>query len=197
MLMPAPMTLPVLAVRANTLEELGNFDAAFASLNKYFEVVEAAEDADLEAADAVAEALDGVERSSDIDCGYFACTLRAPELGSDEFFAATGVGRDERQSVGGYDNPKLQVLTAGEGEGEQPAVLLITWLDNIQLEDAAEYVGEEGVVAAEQAAAVLARTGKIQSVQICTDDRVTKFQMVVSKQPSGVYAGVLTVSIET
>ncbi|HEY0138868.1 MAG TPA: hypothetical protein VGB85_32505 [Nannocystis sp.] len=191
------MTLPILAVRAETRAELGSFDAAFASLNKYFDVVEAAEDADIAAADAVIEALDGLEHSSDIDSAYFACTLTAPELGSDEFFAATGIGRDERQSVGGYDNPKLAVITAGDGEDERPPVLLITWLNNIELEDAAEYVGDEGVVAAEQAAAVLARSGKIQGVQICTDDRATKFQMVVAKQRSGVYAGVLTVSVET
>lgn len=193
------MTRPVLSLLPAAREELSSsFEDTFASLADYFTLADADEgDADVAAATAVADELGEVICSSDVDCNYYACTLTGPELASDAFFAAVGVARDARQSVGGYDNPKLEVVAAGEGDDERPAIRLITWLSASSLEDIHDYIEEDDVATFERALAMLARTGKVHGVQLCTDDRASKVQLTLSRRPSGVYAGVLTVSVET
>jgi hypothetical protein len=193
------MTHPVLTRSPAAREELvSSFEDTFASLANYFTLAEAADgDPDFTAATEIAEGLAEVVCSSDVDCNYYACTLAGPDLGSDEFFAAVGVGRDERQSVSGWDNPKLEVVPAGDGDGERPAILLITWLNGVGLDRLEEYVQGEDLAALERAVATLAGTGRVHGVQLCTDDRASKVQLTLSKRPGGVYAGVLTVSVET
>ncbi len=191
------MTRPTLTLLPATREELSAFGDAFASIEAYFTLAEAdPEDPDFAAAVESAESMRGATRSSDIDCDYYPCTFAAPELDSEAFFTAVGVARATRTTVGGFDNPKLEVVVAGDGDGEheRPALVIISWLTGVTLDDIEEYISPLDFA---DAIALLERSGKLHGVQLCTDDGVSKIQLTVSRRPSGVYAGVITLSIET
>ena len=74
------MTLPRLfVVPAHRSDLLQYFEEMMGSLPRYFELGDAKEGADLEAARAVAAKLEGVVHSSDTDCDYWPCVLEADE----------------------------------------------------------------------------------------------------------------------
>src|SRR5687768_9446476 len=121
------MSKPVLSLLPKHREELNEyFEDTFASLGTYFTLADAPNDADAEAARAVASALSGVVHSSDTDADYYPCVLEAPEPTSAAFFAAVGVAADARAKVSGWDNPKLEAVRAGNGENERSAMALVT-----------------------------------------------------------------------
>jgi hypothetical protein len=192
------MSKPVLSILPKHREELTEcFDDVMASLGTYFTLADAPNDADTEAARAVASALSGVVHSSDTDVEYYPCTLEAPEPTSPAFFQAVGVAEDARAKVSGWDNPKLEAVRAGKGDGERPAMALVTRLNEHELERISDYVVEEDQTAINAAIAELEAIGPVFGVQLCTDDGASKVLLTVATAKSGKHIGVLTIRVET
>ncbi|MBK8214467.1 MAG: hypothetical protein IPK71_12060 [Myxococcales bacterium] len=191
------MSLPTLAFLPDHRNELVDaLPEAFESIGKYFDLRDAENAAPIENARAVAAALEGVVHSSDTDCDYYPCVLSGVDPDSDAFFAALGVTRDARFSVGGYDNPKLEVVRAGSGEGERSALALLTRLGDYELGRLSEYIEESDQKAIGTAIAKLESLGPIVGVQLCADDHATKLVLTLAKS-GGVYVGVAVVRVET
>lgn len=191
------MPLPTLAFLPDHRKELQDaLPEAFASIGKYFDLRDAPNDAHTENARAVAAALEGVVHSSDTDCDYYPCVLSGADPDSDAFFAALGVARDARFSVGGYDNPKLEVVRAGSGEGERSALALISRLGEYELGQISEYLVESDQQAIGAAITKLESLGPIVGVQLCADDHATKLVLTLAKSGDA-YVGVAVVRIET
>lgn len=168
-----------------------------ASLPRYLELHDAQEGDDLGAARAVAATLSGVVHSTDTDCDYLPCVLEADDPAADGFFAAVGVARDARASVSGWDNPKLEVVRAGEGEDRRPTLALLTRLNDHELQQIDEYVGEGDLAALRHASRELEAIGPVVGIQLCTDDGASKLCLTVARRAPGVHVGVMTVRIET
>lgn len=174
------------------------FEETMTSLGTYFAVSEAAgDDADMTEARAVAESLEGVVNSSDTDCEYYPCVLRGAEPREDSFFAALGVQKGAVASVSGWENPKLEVVPAGEGEGQRPALALLTRLGEYELEAIDKYLEEGDQAAIGRAIAALEKVGPIVGIQLCTDDGFSKVVLTMARRPSGTHVGVLTIRVET
>lgn len=169
---------------------------AFESLGAYLELHDAANDAHMEKARAVAATLEGVVHSSDTDCEYFPCVLAGADPGSDAFFEAVGIARDARTSVGGYDNPKLEVVVAGTDRSKRSALALLTRLSESSLDEISEYLEESDQRAIRAAITKLAAIGPIVGVQLCADDHATKLVLTVAKDGDA-YVGVATIRVET
>lgn len=192
------MALPTLSLLpAHRADFSESFPETHESLVAYFDLADAKNDADFEDARAVAAALDGVLHSSDVDCEYYPCVLTGPDPTSDAFFTALGVARDARASVSGWDNPKLEVVSAGDGDGRRPALALITRLGDLELAQISDYVGEEDQEAIGRAIERLTAIGPVVGVQLCTDDGVSKVVLTLARRPGGAHVGVATVRIET
>jgi hypothetical protein len=168
------------------------FEELMPSLSRYFELRDAGGD-DLVAARRVAELLEGVVHSSDTDCEYYPCVLEAEDPAGDSFFAAVGIARDARQSVSGWDNPKLECVRATE----RPTIALLTRLNDDELEEIDDYVGAEDLAALNKAADELAAIGTVTGIQLATDDGASKVCITVARRAPGVHVGVLTIRIET
>lgn len=191
------MTLPTLSLLPDHRRDLVEaLPEAFESIGKYFELRDAQNDAHMESARAVAAALAGVVHSSDTDCQYYPCVLTGPDPDSDTFFAALGVARDARFSVGGYDNPKLEVVRAGTGHDERSALALLSRLGEHELTQLSMYLTEPTQRAIGAAIAQLEALGPIVGVQLCADDHATKLVLTVAKRGDA-YVGVAVVRIET
>jgi hypothetical protein len=191
------MSLPILSFLPDHRKELEDTQAeAFESVGKYFDLRDAVNDAHIENARAVAGALEGVMHSSDIDCEHYPCVLSGADPDSDTFFAALGVTRDARFSVGGYDNPKLEVVRAGSGEGERSALALLSRLDDYELDRISEYLAESDQQAIGAAITKLESLGPIVGVQLCADDHATKLVLTLAKSGDA-YVGVAVVRVET
>ncbi|MFO0642439.1 MAG: hypothetical protein U0183_24635 [Polyangiaceae bacterium] len=191
------MTLPALAFLPDHRKELVDaLPEAFESIGKYFDLRDDRNDAAMENARAVAAALEGVVHSSDTDCDYYPCVLSGLDPDSDAFFAALGVARDARFSVGGYDNPKLEVVRAGSGDGERSALALISRLGDYELGNISDYLeaGDQKAIGA--AIAKLEALGPIVGVQLCADDHATKLVLTLAKSGDA-YVGVAVVRVET
>lgn len=192
------MIRPTLSFLPDHRAELADiYEDTFASLEKYFTMIDALNDDDTEAARSVAAALEGEVHSSDVDSDFYPCTLTGIDPTSDEFFAALGVARDARCKVSGWDNPKLEVRRAEPGAGEGSALALITRLGASELEDVAEYLGPDGQAPIDAAIARLAAIGPIVGIQLCTDDGVSKVVLTLARRANGVHVGVMAVRIET
>ena len=192
------MPLPQLALHADQRAELVEaFASTFASVQKYFDVVDAKNDDAMEVARSIETSLAGVLHSSDTDCEYYPCILSGPEPTSDAFFASLGVTRDARCTMSGWDNPKLEVIRAGTGVGERSAFGLLTRLGDYEVEHWDEYVTNEEKVLLDAAIAKLEQAGPIVGIQLCTDDSVAKLVLTLARRPDGRHVGVLTVRIET
>jgi hypothetical protein len=191
------MSLPTLAFLPDHRKELTDaLPEAFESIGKYFDLRDAPNDAHTENARAVAAALEGVVHSSDTDCDYYPCVLSGADPDSDAFFTALGVARDARFSVGGYDNPKLEVVRAGSGEGERSALALISRLGEYELGQISEYLVESDQQAIGAAITKLESLGPIVGVQLCADDQATKLVLTLAKSGDA-YVGVAVVRVET
>ena len=195
---PSPrMSLPTLAfLRGHRKELTDGLPEAFASIGKYFDLRDASTDAHTKSARAVAAELEGVVHSSDTDCDYYPCVLSGADPDSDAFFAALGLTRDARISVGGYDNPKLEVVRAGTGAGERSALALLSRLGEYELGRMSEYLDESDQEAIGAAIAKLESLGPIVGVQLCADDHATKLVLTLAKSGNA-YVGVAVVRIET
>ncbi|WAS90047.1 hypothetical protein [Nannocystis punicea] len=192
------MSRPRLSLHPDHRTQLSAFfPDTFASLADYAELVDAADDGDLAAACAVAGELAGVVHSSDVDCDYYPCALLGPDPTGDEFFAALGVARDARAKVSGWDNPRLEVVRAGAGEGDRPALALITRLNEGELLRIGDYIVEDDQQALARALDRLAALGPVVGVQLCTDDGASKVVLTLARRAPGVHVGVLTVRVET
>ena len=192
------MTLPILSLQPDQLTQLTDaFDETFASLAKYFTLREATSDAEMESARTVANALSGTVHSSDTDCEYYPCTLTGPEPSSDAFFTALGVARDARASVSGWNNPKLEVTPAGKGEGERPAIALVTRLGSGELEELRRIRHRGGAGGHRQRHCEASGDWAAGGHSACTDDGFSKAVLVLARAKSGVHVGILTVRIET
>jgi hypothetical protein len=174
-----------------------HYEEVTPSLSRYFALQDATEGDDLAAAHGVAALLEGVVHSSDTDCAYYPCVLATVDPSSDAFFAALGVARDARADVSGYDNPKLEVVRAGDGDERRPTFALLTRLGDYELQRLNEYVEEPDLSALRSAAAALAAIGPVVGIQLCTDEGVGKIVLTVAERSPGIYAGVLTIRIET
>ena len=191
------MTLPKLAFLPDHRQELVDaLPEAFESIGKYFDLKDDRNDAAMENARAVATALEGVVHSSDTDCDYYPCVLSGADPESDAFFAALGVARDARFSVGGYDNPKLEVVRAGSGEGERSALALISRLGEYELGNISDDLEAGDPKAIGAAIAKLEALGPIVGVQLCADDHATKLVLTLAKSGDA-YVGVAVVRVET
>jgi hypothetical protein len=194
-------TKPTLYLMPDLHKEMteGDVEAAFISLGRYIKlaaVAPPAEDDMAQAQDIVAS-LDGVLHSSDIDCAYFPCVLLGAEPLDDSFFAALGIARDAIAKVGGFENPKLEVVAAGAGEGHRSALQLFTRLNDSNFEELSEYVTEEDQESLTKAIAKLEALGPIVGVQLCTDDGASKIVLTLARRKSGAHVGVFTVLVET
>lgn len=188
------MTRPrLLLVPQHRAELLQHFEEMSGSLPRYFELHDAKDGADLEAARAVAAKLDGVVHSSDTDCEYYPCVLEADDPTGDAFFAALDVARDARASVSGWDNPKLEVVPSTE----RSTLALLTRLNPGELEELDEYIEAGDQAALKAAIGVLESYGPVVGIQLCTDDGASKLCLTVARHAPGVHVGVLTVRIET
>jgi len=176
---------------------LRSFEEMMPSLSQYFELRDATDGEALAAARGIAALLADVVHSSDTDCEYYPCVLEADDPASDAFFAAVGIARDARFSVSGWDNPKLEVVRAGDGEDRRPTFALLTRLNEYELERIHEYVEEPDLSALRGAAAGLAAIGPVVGIQLCTDDGASKVVLTLAERTQGVYVGVMTVRIET
>lgn len=191
------MPRPILAFLPDHQKQLiDSLPEAFESFGTYLDLRDAANDAHMEKARAVAEILDGVVHSSDTDCEYFPCVLAGAAPDSDAFFEATGIARDARTSVGGYDNPKLEVVLAGTGGSKRSALALITRLSESNLEEISEYLEESAQKAIRAAITKLAAIGPLVGVQLCADDHATKLVLTLAKDGDA-YIGVATLRVET
>jgi hypothetical protein len=191
-------TRPALSINPDHRKELAEyFDETLASLAKYVALEESADADDMQLALAVAETLKGLVHSSDTDCEYYPCVLTGHNPLDDSFFAALGITRAQRASVSGWDNPKLEVVAAGNGDAERPAIALITRLNEGELEEISEYVDEEEQKTLNAALAKLEKIGPVVGVQLCTDDGASKVVLTLARRPSGAHVGVLTIRIET
>lgn len=189
--------MPTLAFLADHHRELKDaLPEAFESIAKYFELVDSPNDAHTESARAVASTLSGVVHSSDTDSDYYPCVLSGADPSSDAFFAALGVARDARFSVGGYDNPKLEVVRAGSGEDERSALALLTRLGPYELSAISDYVEEADQKALATAIAKLESIGPIVGVQLCADDHATKLVLTLARSGDA-YVGVAVIRVET
>lgn len=200
---PAPvahspgMSLPMLAfLRGHRKELTDALPEAFASIGKYFELRDASNDAQTENARAVAAELEGVVHSSDTDSDYYPCVLSGADPDSDAFFAALGLTRESRISVGGYDNPKLEVVRAGTGAGERSPLALLSRLGEYELGRISEYLDGSDQEAIGAAITKLESLGPIVGVQLCADDHATKLVLTLAKSGNA-YVGVAVVRIET
>lgn len=192
------MMKPALSLTPDHRKELNEyFEDTIASLGKYFAIEESAAGDDMQHAQTVADILKDTVHSSDTDCSYYPCVLTGPNPLDDAFFAALGVTRADRASVSGWDNPKLEVVAAGTGDNDRPALALITRLNDDDLEEISEYLGDEEQEAVNAAIAKLETIGPIVGVQLCTDDGASKVVLTLARRPSGTHVGVLTIRIET
>jgi hypothetical protein len=193
-----PMTSrPVLALTPEHCAEVRKYyEQVAVAMGRYLELADAGEGADLEAARSVAAELDGVVHSSDTDCDYYPCVLHAPDPTSDAFFAALDIPRGAPTKVGGFDEIKLDVAQAGDGEGQRSAVALLTRLGEYEMGMLHEYVSDTDLAALEAAEGALAAIGPVVGVQLCTDE-VSKLVLTLAERSPGVYVGVATIRIET
>jgi hypothetical protein len=169
----------------------------FESLPRYVDLVDADDDDDFRSAQSIAALLGGVVHSSDIDRDYYPCTLAVDDPTSDAFFAALDVARDARASVSGWDNPKLEVVRAGDGPDERSAIALLSRLGDFELTKLDEYITETDLAAMRRALEALGAVGPIVGVQLCTDDGASKVVLTLAKRRPGMHVGVMTVLVET
>ena len=153
-------------------------------------------------ADQAARALDGVVHTTDTDCPYFPIVLfGANLLDDDQFFGACGIDPDDEVNVGGDDQPRLETFFGPQRKpvGEvYPTVQLLTKLfDDYEWEHRDEYILEEERPRYDEAAKVLEDNGSVVGGILCGDDYITRMVFVVSQCKKDVWAGVLTVLIET
>lgn len=192
------MTRPVLSLSPDHRAELEEFfEDTMASLGQYITLTDAGDDEAFARARAIAAALQGVVHSSDTDCDYYPCVLRAMDPTSDGFFDALGIARDARASVSGWDNPKLEAVRAGTGPGERAPVALLTRLGDYELGRIGDYVEDGDLAAMQRALGLLEAQGRIVGVQLCTDDGASKVVLTLAGRDDGVYVGVSTIRVET
>jgi hypothetical protein len=194
-------TKPTLYLTPDHHAELtvGHVEDSFASLATYVTLVAGAPAAgdDMAQAHEIAETLQGLEHSSDIDMAYFPCVLTGAEPLDDSFFTALGIARGTEVKVSGYENPKLEVVAAGTGEGQRTALQLFTRLSDYAFSNLSEYCAENEQELLNATIAKMEAHGPIVGVQLCTDDGVSKIVLTLARRESGAHIGVLTVRVET
>jgi len=168
-----------------------------ASIDKYFAPAAWTDDEDTRLATEIAGLLAGIEHSSDIDCGYFPCVLVGPEPGTPAFYEALGVAPTARAKVGGFDNPKVEVLGEGEGKGKLPGFALISGLGKDYIEQWREYVREGEKVVLDEVSKKLASLGTMYSINLCADDGAHRVLLVVAYRENGRAVGIFTLRQET
>src|SRR5690349_17929062 len=120
--------------------------ALVASIDKYLAPRAWTDDEDARLAKEIAGLLADLVHSSDIDIGYFPCVLEGPEPGTPAFYEAIGIAPTARFKVGGFDNPKVEVLGEGEGQGKLPGFALISGLGKHLIDEWRDYVVEDDKV---------------------------------------------------
>lgn len=180
-----------------------SFDTTMASLAKYVTLEDSASpvSGDMAEASKIADALDGLFDSSDIDCPYRPCVLTGPDPRDDAFFASLGIARSAMTKVGGYDSVKLQVVTAANSierwDVERPALALITRLGKSEYEDISDYIEEDEVEAFEAAVEKLGELGPLVHIDLCSDDGSNRVVLTLARRESGTHVGVMTIRQET
>jgi hypothetical protein len=186
-------TKPILYVRPEARTDLAKYYAgAWAALELRFTLApwsDAGKDG--KRADDIAAFLEGVVHSSDTDCEYYPVVLDGVDPASAAFFTALGIGAKERASVGGYDNPKLEVSK------KKKTLQLLTRLGDDEFEELDEYVEEAEQRALGKAAKALEAIAPPVGVQLCADDGASKVVMTLAAVGPSRNLGILAVRIET
>lgn len=181
------------------------YGAAGAALAKYFAQPSAADKKpkkEMALASKVARELDGLYHSSEVDCFYYACVLTGADLLDDAaFYGAMGIGRDEKTTLGGHEQDKLETL-AGPVRGERDdgtcyeTVQLLTKLSDDELESIDDYVDKGEQENYSGAAAVLESIGTVVGGHLCADDGASKIVFTLAETEPGTWVGLLAVRIE-
>ena len=194
----SPVLLAVPPNARSLIEE--HYEGAAAALGAYFELAPWPpanwDDAkgDAKHAEAIAKALEGVVHSSDTDFDYVPCVLHGVDL-KKGLFAALGIKKTDRFSVGGYDNAKLTVTAASK---KHPPLRLMAHLVNDDTwAELDEYVEQGDQQAYAKAAKALESVGDVVGVCLCANDGATKLVFTMAKAASGAWSGVLAVRTET
>jgi hypothetical protein len=98
--------------------------------------------------------------------------------------------------VGGYDNPRLDVVRAGSGQGERSSPALISRLGESTLRQISDDLVESDQQAIGAAIARRESLGPIVGVQLCADDHATRLVLTLARSGDA-YVGVAVVRIET
>jgi hypothetical protein len=182
------------ALRANLQDQNA---ALVASIDKYLAPRAWTDDEDSRLATEIADLLQGIVHTSDIDVGYFPCVLEGPEPGTPAFYEAIGIAPTARFRVGGFDNPKVGVLSEGEGEGKLPGFALISGLGKHLIDEWREYVVEEEKVVLDEVSKKLASLGTMYSINLCADDGAHRLLLTVAYRDKGPAVGFFTLRQET
>ncbi|UQA55969.1 hypothetical protein [Polyangium aurulentum] len=168
-----------------------------ASIDKYLAPRAWTDDEDSRLATEISKLLEDIVHSSDTDVGYFPCVLEGPEPGTPAFYDAIGIAPTARFKVGGYDNPKVEVLKEGEGEGKLPGFALISGLGKHLVENWHEYVPESEKVVLDEVTKKLASLGTMYSINLCADDGAYRILLIVAYREKGPAVGLFTLRVET